>query len=227
MLAKLSGLRPADAAINRMAQAPTVFIVDNEIAARDSLGKLVRHEGWQAECFATAEEFLARPRSMMPGCLLMDVSLPDIDGLALQQIVADRMEMPVVFVTGRRDVWTTVRAMKAGAVDFLTKPASTPAVLDALRRAFEQSQRVLTEEASACALRTRYALLTRREREVMNLVISGRLNKQIAGELAISEITVKVHRCNMKRKMGADSLAALVRMATKLGLRVRPDRTVS
>jgi FixJ family two-component response regulator len=227
MFAKLSGVQPAEAAISRRVQAPTVFIVDNEVSARDSLDEMVRTEGWQAECFASAEEFLARPRAMLPGCLLLDVSLPRLDGLALQEIVADRMEMPVVFVTSRHDVRTTVRAMKAGAVDFLTKPVSTPAVLDAIRRALDRSQRALTEEDSTRILRNRYALLTRREREVMTLVISGRLNKQIAAELEISEITVKVHRCNMKRKMGADSLAALVRMATQLGLRVGADRIVS
>jgi FixJ family two-component response regulator len=227
MFAKLSRVHPAETSINHLVQAPTVFIVDGEPTARESLDELVRTAGWQAECFASAEEFLGRPREMLPGCLLVDVSLPELDGLALQEMVADRTEMPVVFVTERRDVWTTVRAMKAGAVDFLTKPASAPAVLDAIRRALDQGQRALSEEASTRGLRNRYALLTRREREIMTLVISGRLNKQIAAELDISEITVKVHRCNMKRKMGADSLAALVRMATQLGLRVGPDRTMS
>jgi FixJ family two-component response regulator len=226
MFAKLSRVHAAET-VTHLVQAPTVFIVDNEASARDSLDELVRSAGWQAECFASAEEFLGRPRAMLQGCLLLDVSLPELDGLALQEIVADRMEMPVVFVTSRRDVWTTVRAMKAGAVDFLTKPASASAVLDAIRRALDRSQRALTEEASTRGVRNRYALLTRREREIMSLVISGRLNKQIAAELDISEITVKVHRCNMKRKMGADSLAALVRMATTLGLRVGADRTMS
>jgi FixJ family two-component response regulator len=157
----------------------------------------------------------------------MDVSLPQLDGLALQEIVADRLEMPVVFVTGRRDVGTTVRAMKAGAVDFLVKPAATPAVIGAIQCALDRSRRALSEEATTRALKTRYVLLTRREREVMELVVAGRLNKQIAAELGTTEITVKVHRCNMKRKMGADSLAALVRMASQLGMRVGAARAVS
>jgi FixJ family two-component response regulator len=202
-----------------MVPAPTVFIVDKDRSARESLDVLIRASGWQTECFASAEEFLARPRAMRPGCLLLDVSLPQLDGLALQEIIADRREMPVVFVTTRHDVGTTVRAMKAGAVDFLSKPASHPAIVGAVRCALDRSQRALTEEASMRALRNRYVSLTRREREVLELVVSGRLNKQIAAELGTSEITVKVHRMNMKRKMEADSLATLVRMAAQLGLR--------
>jgi len=208
---------------NRMVHAPTVFIVDKDCSARASLDVLIRASGWKTECFASAEEFLARPRAMRPGCLLLDVSLPQLDGLALQEIIADRREMPVVFVTTRHDVGTTVRAMKAGAVDFLAKPASHPAVMGAIRCALERSQRALTEEASLSALRNRYVSLTRREREVLELVVSGWLNKQIAAELGTSEITVKVHRLNMKRKMEADSLAALVRMAAQLGLHCGRD----
>lgn len=218
---------PAEAAINRMARTPTVFIVDNDASSRESMDVLVRSAGWQAECFASAEEFLSRPRAIQPGCLLLDVSLPQLDGLALQEIVADRSEMPVVFVTSRRDVVTTVRAMKAGAIDFLIKPASTPAVIGAIQCALDRSRRALTEEATARAVRNRYILLTRREREVMALVVVGKLNKQIAAELGTSEITVKVHRSNMKHKMGADSLAELVRMAAQLGMRVGAARSVS
>ena len=211
----------------RMVEAPTVCIVDEDVAARWQLDTLIRAAGWRTECFASAEEFLERPRSMRPGCLLLDVSLPQLDGLALQELVAQWREMPVVFVTRRQDVGTTVRAMKAGAVDFLAKPASQPAVLGAVRCALDRSQRALTEEASLRSLRNRYALLTRREREVLELVVSGRLNKQIAAELGTSEITVKVHRCNMKHKMAADSLPALVRMAAQLGLRVAAGLTPS
>lgn len=227
MYAEHSRGQSPETAVIRMIQAPTIFIVDKDASARESLELLIRTVGWHAECFASAEEFLAHPRAIQPGCLLLDVSLPQLDGLALQEIVADRVEMPVVFVTDRRDVGTSVRAMKAGAVDFLTKPANNPAVLDAIRCALDRSQRALTDEAAMRALKNRYVLLTRREREVMELVISGRLNKQIAAELGISEITVKAHRGNMKRKMRADSLAALVRMAAKLGLRVGADRAVS
>ncbi len=227
MYAEHSRAQPIGMAVVRAAQAPTVFIVDEDRATRESLDLLIRAAGWQTECFASAEDFLARPRTMRAGCLLLDVSLPQLDGLALQEIIADRREMPVVFLTTRCDVGTSVRAMKAGAVDFLTKPASHPAVLGAIRCALDRSQRALTEEASMRVLRNRYVLLTRREREVMELVVSGRLNKQIAAELGTSEITVKVHRFNMKRKMEADSLAALVRMATQLGLRVGAGRTVS
>ena len=211
----------------RMVEAPTVYIVDEDVAARWQLDTLIRGAGWQTECFASAEEFLAQPRAMRPGCLLLDVSLPQLDGLALQERIAERREMPVVFVTRRQDVGTTVRAMKAGAVDFLTKPASHPAVLGAVRCALDRSQRALTEEASMRSLKNRYVSLTRREREVLELVVSGRLNKQIAAELGTSEITVKVHRCNMKRKMEADSLPALVRMAALLGLRAGAGLTPS
>ncbi len=219
--------RSFEAAFNPMVQEPTIFIVDKDCSARDSLGELIRAAGWQTECFASAEEFLLRPRAMRPGCLVLDVSLPQIDGLALQEIIADRPEMPVVFVSTRHDVGTTVRAMKAGAVDFLIKPASHPAVLGAIRCALDRSQRALTAEASIRSLKNRYVSLTRREREILELVVTGRLNKQIAAELGISEITAKVHRHNMKRKMNADSLAALVRMAAQLGLQVGTGRVAS
>lgn len=205
----------------------TVYIVDNDEAARDALDRLVQCAGWHTECFSSAEEFLARPRQIQAGCLLLDVALPRLDGLGLQRLIADRQEIAVVFLTHRGDVQTAVQAMKAGAVDFLTKPAKVPAVIEAIRCAFDRSQQVLGEEASMRALKDCYLQLTRREREVMQQVIAGRLNKQIAADLGTSEITVKVHRCNMKRKMKADSLAALVWMATRLGLHVGAGRTMS
>jgi FixJ family two-component response regulator len=206
---------------------PTVYIVDTDDAARGALSRLVESAGWHTECFSSAEEFLAQPRRLQPGCLLLDVALPRLDGLGLQQLVADRQEIAVVFLTHRCDVQTAVQAMKAGAVDFLAKPPRMPAVIDAIRSAFDRSQRALGEEASMRALKECYVQLTRREREVMEQVIAGRLNKQIAADLGTSEITVKVHRCNMKRKMKADSLAALVRMATRLGLHVGAGRVMS
>jgi len=218
---------PLEATAQRAAPAPTVFIVDEDEFVRASLDVLMRTAGWQVECFASAEEFLVRPRSLQPGCLVLDVSLPQLDGLALQKIVADRREMPVIFVTSQRDVGTTVRAMKAGAVDFLTKPFNRHAILSAVQCALEQSMKALAEESLLRLLRNRYATLTPREQEVLLLVVSGLLNKQVAGELGISEITVKSHRGKMMRKMAAESLAALVRMAAQLRLSVGDRRFAS
>jgi FixJ family two-component response regulator len=186
------------------------------MSARESLEVLVRAAGWQVESFASAEEFLARPRAMQPGCLLVDVSLPELDGLDLQETIADRHETPVVFVTSQHDIRMTVRAMKAGAVDFLTKPFSSAAILSAVQCALDRSRKALAEENALRVLKLRYALLTSREEEVLALVVTGLLNKQVAAELGISEITVKAHRGNMMRKMAARSFAELVNMAAQL-----------
>jgi len=196
-----------------------VFVVDDDISVRESLELLIRSEGWQPETFASAQEFLAHPRKLAPSCLVLDVSLPGLNGLDLQKRVAvERIEMPIIFITGHGNVPMTVQAMKAGAVEFLTKPFSDDVLLSAIRNAIERSLTALGHEAEMRALRDRYASLTRRDREVMALVASGLLNKQVGGELGISEITVKAHRGQAMQKMKADSLADLVKMAARLGL---------
>ena len=185
---------------------------------------LIDAAGWHAETYRCAEEFLCRPRAVGPSCLVLDVSLPDIDGLELQKCVAtDRMDMPIIFISGYGDVPMTVRAMKAGAVEFLTKPFKDDVLLDAIQGALERSLAALRLESEAQVLRRRSASLTTREREVMALVVSGLLNKQVGGELGISEITVKAHRGRMMRKMKADSLPDLVRMYARLELRSTPS----
>ena len=208
----------------KLQDKPIVFVVDDDISVRESLEMLIQFAGWQPETFASAEEFLAHPRVLTPNCLVLDVSLPDLNGLDLQKLFADRIEMPIIFITGYGDVPMTVRAMKAGAVEFLTKPLAEEALLGAIRHAIERSQTALGNEAEMQALRGRYASLTPREREVLALVISGLLNKQVGFELGISEITVKGHRGKMMQKMNADSLADLVRMAAELRLAPSPKR---
>ena len=198
---------------------PIVFVVDDDITVRESLKGLIEASGWQAETFASAKEFLARPRPQMPSCLVLDVFLPDFSGLDLQKRVAgDRPDMPVIFITGCGDVSMSVQAMKAGAIEFLTKPFRSDVLMDAVRQALERSRRALEQYAYKKALHESYRLLTAREREVMVLVVSGLLNKQVGGELGISEITVKAHRGQVMRKMKADSLPALVNMVAWLGL---------
>ena len=201
---------------------PIVFVVDDDISVRESLEWLIRYAGWQPETFASAHAFLARPRVRVPSCLILDVALPDLNGLDVQQRLGDRTEMPIIFITGYGDVPMTVQAMKAGAVEFLTKPFDDDVLLSAIRHATERSQTALGHEAELRALRDDYASLSRREREVMALVVAGLLNKQVGWELGISEITVKAHRGKMMRKMQADSLAVLVTMAAKLGLAPAP-----
>jgi FixJ family two-component response regulator len=197
---------------------PTVFVVDDDVSVRESLDALIRNAGWDAETFESAQDFLAHPRVPEPSCLILDVSLPDLNGLELQERVAiDRQDMPIIFITGHGDIPMTVRAMRAGAVEFLTKPFGDDALLSAIASAIERSRVTLEQEAGAHDLRARYATLSQREREVLALVVSGLLNKQIAGELRISEITVKAHRGNVMRKMQAGSLANLVKMAARLG----------
>jgi FixJ family two-component response regulator len=196
---------------------PIVFVVDDDVSVRESLELLIRSAGWQPEIFASAREFLACPRVFAPSCLVLDVTLPDLNGLDLQtRVAADRTDIPIIFITGYGDVPMTVRAMKAGAVEFLTKPFNDDELLNAMRHAIERSQAALDNEAEMQELRDHYASLSRREREVMALVVSGLLNKQVGGELGISEITVKAHRGNAMRKMGARSLADLVTMAARL-----------
>ena len=197
-----------------------VFVVDDDISVRESLEPLIRSAGWRTEAFATAHEFLARPRAAIPSCLVLDVSLPGLDGLELQKrIAAERTDMPIIFITGHGDVPMTVQAMKAGAVEFLTKPFGDAVLLAAIRNALERSRAALDREAEIRTLRDTYASLTPRERQVMTLVVAGLLNKQVGGELGISEVTVKAHRGQVMRKMKANSLPDLVTMSARLGLR--------
>ena len=198
---------------------PIVFVVDDDVSVRESLESLLRCEGWQPETYASAMEFLTRPRTQIPSCLILDVSLPGLNGLDLQkQMAAERTEMPIIFITGHGDVPMTVRAMKAGAQEFLTKPFSDEVLLAAIRHALERSRIALGRGIEMQELRDRYASLTGRERQVMALVASGKPNKLVGSELGISEITVKAHRGKVMEKMRADSIADLVKMAGKLRL---------
>jgi FixJ family two-component response regulator len=202
---------------------PIVFVVDDDISVRESLELLIQFAGWQPETFASAEDFLARPRSVGPSCLVLDVSLPNLSGLDLQKLItADRIDMPIIFITGHGDIPMTVQAMKAGAVEFLTKPIDDNLLLSAIRNAIKRSTAALDDQAELQILRKYHESLTPREREVMRLVVSGMLNKQIGLKLGISEITVKAHRGKMMLKMKADSVADLVKMAVRLG--VAPPR---
>lgn len=203
---------------------PIVFVVDDDISVRESLEALIRSAGWQPETFASAQEFLSRPPALVPNCLVLDVSLPGLNGLDLQKrIASDRTDMPIIFITGYGDVPTTVRAMKAGAVEFLTKPFSDDALLDAIRNAIEKSGNAIGRAAEIQVLVDRFEMLSRREREVMALVTTGLLNKQVAFDLGISEITVKAHRGRVMRKMQAGSLVDLAAMAVKLRLSKGPS----
>jgi FixJ family two-component response regulator len=199
-----------------------VFVVDDDVSVRESLELLIKSAGWQPETFASADDFLSRPHPAVPCCLVLDVTLPGLNGLELQQQLADRADMPIIFITGYGDVPMSVKAMKAGAVEFLTKPFKDDVLLAAIGGAIERSRVALRRESAMHALRDSYASLTPREREVMALVVTGLLNKQVAGELGISEITVKAHRGQVMRKMKADSLPDLVTMAARLGLRTTP-----
>jgi FixJ family two-component response regulator len=196
---------------------PIVFVVDDDVSVRESLELLIGCEGWQPETFASGQEFLTRPRVAVPNCLVLDMSLPGLNGLDLQKRIAvERPDMPIIFITGHGDVATTVQAMKAGAVEFLTKPFNHDVMLRSIRQAIDRSRVLIAHEAKMRALRDAYRSLTPREREVMALVVSGRLNKQVGSELGISEITVKAHRGKVMEKMKADSLADLVRISARL-----------
>jgi FixJ family two-component response regulator len=202
---------------------PIVFVVDDDISVRESLESLIRFAGWHPQIFASAQEFLSHARVFVPSCLVLDVTLPDLNGLDLQKRIAtDRIDMPIIFITGHGDVPMSVRAMKAGAVEFLTKPYGDEVLLSAMRQAIECSHAALRREAEMRSIRDSYASLSRRERQVMALVVRGLLNKQVGAELGISEITVKAHRGNMMRKMNADSLPGLVNMAARLDLASAP-----
>jgi FixJ family two-component response regulator len=195
---------------------PIVFVVDDDACVRESLETLIQDEGWRSETFATAQEFLDRPRAFTPSCLVLDISLPGLNGLQLQKRLAERTDMPIIFITGHGDIPMSVGAMKAGAVEFLTKPFNDVVLLTGIRQALERSRLALAREAEMQELRDHYASLTSRERDVMALVASGLLNKQVAGELGIAESTVKAHRGQVMQKMKANSVADLVKMTAKL-----------
>ena len=193
--------------------SPMIFIVDDDISVRESVESLLRHEGFAVESFVSANSFLEHPMAQGPSCLLLDITLPGLTGLELQKSLAvDRQAMPIIFLTGREDAPTIVQAMKAGAVEFLTKPFRDDALLDAIRDAIERSEVLVRRERRKAASRERYGDLTRREREVLYLITQGLLNREIGDELGISEITVKAHRGQVMRKMEAESLAELIHM---------------
>ena len=201
---------------------PIVFVVDDDLSVRESLELLIKSAGWRPETFVSAQEFLSRPHPPVPCCLILDVTLPGVSGLELQKQLAERTDMPIIFITGHGDIPMSVQAMKAGAVEFLTKPFENDLLLDAIRSAIDHSRAALRLDSEMRLIRNRYESLTPREREVMALVVSGLLNKQVGGQLGISEITVKAHRGQVMRKMKAGSLPDLVTMAARLGLRPAP-----
>jgi FixJ family two-component response regulator len=223
---RLAGTLGHEMGSSPMATAkPIVFVVDDDVWVRESLETLIREEGWQAEAFSSAQQFLDRPRALTPNCLVLDISLPGLNGLELQKRVAvERTDMPIIFITGHGDIPMSVGAMKAGAVEFLTKPFNDEVLLTAIRQALERSRLALAQDAEMQELRDRHASLTPREMQVMALVVSGLLNKQVGGELGISEKTVKAHRGQVMQKMKANSVADLVKMAEKLHLTERSTK---
>ena len=198
---------------------PIVFVVDDDPSVREALDSLIVQAGWRAQVFESAQDFLSFPRAVVPSCLVLDVTLPGLNGLELQSLIAgDRIDMPIIFITGHADVPMTVKAMKAGAVEFLTKPVAEDVLINAIGSAIARSRITLDQESESQALRCLYAKLTPRERDVMTLVVRGLLNKQVGAELGMAEITVKAHRGQVMRKMKAASFADLVNMGTRLGL---------
>lgn len=215
LLAKTSGSARGNLVMSTT--VATVFIVDDDVSVRESLELLIRNENWTPETFSSAQEFLSRPRRLVPSCLILDLSLPGLNGLELQkELDVQHIDMPIIFITGHGDIPKSVQAMKAGALEFLTKPIDNDALISAIRNALERSRLMIAQEAEMRELRDRYAALTPREQQVMALVVAGLLNKQVGGELGISEITVKAHRGQVMQKMKANSLADLVRMAARL-----------
>jgi FixJ family two-component response regulator len=216
-------LRTALRSFPMLSATPIVFVVDDDPSVREALESLIVQAGWRAQVFESAQDFLSFPRASAPSCLVLDVSLPGLNGLELQSLIAgDRIEMPIIFITGHADVPMTVKAMKAGAVEFLTKPVAEDVLINAIGSAIARSRITLDQESESQALRSLYAKLTPRERDVMTLVVRGLLNKQVGGELGMAEITVKAHRGQIMRKMKAASFADLVNMAARLGLASAP-----
>jgi FixJ family two-component response regulator len=214
-----NALRTASRSFPMLSATPIVFVVDDDPSVREALESLIVQAGWRAQVFESAQDFLGFPRASAPSCLVLDVTMPGLNGLELQSLIAgDRIDMPIIFITGHADVPMTVKAMKAGAVEFLTKPVSEDVLLNAIGSAISRSRMTLDQESESQALRSLYAKLTPRERDVMTLVVRGLLNKQVGGELGMAEITVKAHRGQVMRKMKAASFADLVNMGTRLGL---------
>jgi len=209
-----------------LSATPIVFVVDDDPSVREALESLIVQAGWRAQVFESAQDFLGFPRAAAPSCLVLDVTMPGLNGLELQALIAgDRIDMPIIFITGHADVPMTVKAMKAGAVEFLTKPVAEDVLINAIGSAIARSRITLDLESESHALRSLYAKLTPRERDVMTLVVRGLLNKQVGGELGMAEITVKAHRGQIMRKMKAASFAELVNMGAKLGLAApKPSR---
>jgi len=213
---KLEASKPAPSRVAASRRTPIVFVVDDDVSVRESLERLIGWAGWRPIACASASEFLKQPRVEVPNCLLLDVSLPDINGLDLQRLVADRIEMPIIFITGFGDVPLTVKAMKGGAVEFLTKPLNDDVLLNSIRGALERSDVLARREVATRLIQQRHASLTKREREVMSLIVAGLVNWRIATELGIRESTVKAHRIEIMRKMNARSLAHLVHMSARI-----------
>jgi FixJ family two-component response regulator len=214
-----NALRTALRSFPMLSATPIVFVVDDDPSVREALESLIVQAGWRAQVFESAQDFLSFPRALVPSCLVLDVTLPGLNGLELQSLIAgDRIDMPIIFITGRADVPMTVKAMKGGAVEFLTKPVAEDVLIDAIGSAIARSRITLDQESESQALRSLYAKLTPRERDVMTLVVRGLLNKQVGGELGMAEITVKAHRGQIMRKMKAASFADLVNMGARLGL---------